>query len=276
RQEKFEYRTVRKASTGKVSQCDKPRLGGNALTPRSWLVLEKLPLLLLSGASSIITIKASQRAGDLRSLEELGVYNRISNAFVSYVEYPGELVWPVNLAVFYPPREAHSIAMVSLAFLIVVGISVGVLYEARHFPYLFAGWFWFLVTLFPVIGIVQAGSQAMADRYAYLPMIGPFVVVAWGVATLGEYLRLSNSWLALLGTSALIAFGVGTAFQLRYWQNSDTLFRHALQVTNRNNYIAHGHLGIVSLSQGRVDEGIQHLTEAMETNPGRDSFERRI
>jgi protein O-mannosyl-transferase len=262
-------------SARKLSNKSKPYLRRKEFS-RSWLVLEKLPLLLLSGASSAVTIKASERAGDLRGLEELGLYTRISNAAISYVEYLGKLVWPANLAVFYPPREPLSTGVFLVAFLLLVGISVGVLYGARRFPYLPVGWFWFLVTLFPVIGVVQAGSQAMADRYAYVSMIGFFVMITWGTTTIGEHLGLSSHWLIILGASALIALAVTTALQLTYWQNSYTLFRHALEATNQNNYIAYSHLGIVSLRQEKTDEGVQQITKALETNPGHDSTERRF
>jgi protein O-mannosyl-transferase len=262
-------------SARKLSNKNKPHLRRKEFS-RSWLVLEKLPLLLLSGASSVVTIKASERAGDLRGLEELGLYTRISNAAVSYVEYLGKLVWPANLAVFYPPREPLSTGVFLMAFLLLVGISVGVLCGARRFPYLPVGWFWFLVTLFPVIGVVQAGSQAMADRYAYVSMIGFLVMIAWGTTTIGEHLGLSSHWLIILGASALIALAVTTALQLTYWQNSYTLFRHALEATNQNNYIAYSHLGTVSLRQGKTDEGVQQITKALETNPGHDSTERRF
>jgi protein O-mannosyl-transferase len=273
----LESRTGGKTSgTRKVSNRDKPHLRGTEFgSRRSWLVLEKFPLLLLSGLSSVITVKASERAGDLRSLKELGLYSRMFNAAVSYVEYIGKLVWPTNLAVFYPPREHLSTGVWLMALLLVVGISIGVFCGARRFPYLPMGWLWFLVTLLPVIGVVQAGNQAMADRYAYVPMIGFFVMITWGATTAGEYLGLPSHWVAILGVSALTAFTVATALQLTYWQNSYSLFRHTLQATNQNNYIAHGHLGVVSLRQGRIDEGIQHFTTALETNPGRDSIQRR-
>lgn len=230
------------------------------------LVLEKAPLLLLAAASSAITIKAQQIDGALNAkMVPLGA--RLANAVVSYTSYIYKMIYPVRLAVLYPhPGESLSASQLIMAALVLASITVLVVWGNKKFPYLTVGWLWYLGTLVPVIGLVQVGSQAMADRYAYVPLIGLFIIIAWGIADLTRFLPLRNYGLAIFCGAILITLTVATRRQLSYWQNSLTLFARALDVTD-NNDIAHNNLGAILVRKGRLDEGLEHLYTAVRLNP---------
>ncbi|MGB7921656.1 MAG: tetratricopeptide repeat protein [Pyrinomonadaceae bacterium] len=230
------------------------------------LLLEKAPLFLLAAASSAITIKAQRMDGALGA-RTLSLSARLSNALVSYVGYIVKMFWPDRLAVLYPhPGESIPGWRVMGAALALVCVTVLVLRVGRKFPYLPVGWLWYLGTLVPVIGLVQVGQQAMADRYAYVPLIGLFIIIAWGVEDLSRRLPSRRYWLAGAAVALLIALTFATRWQLRYWQNSITLFERALDVT-ANNEIAHNNLGAVLVRKGRLDEGLAHFYEAVRLYP---------
>jgi tetratricopeptide (TPR) repeat protein len=230
------------------------------------LALEKLPLFLLAAASSAITIKAQRMDGALdATVLPLGA--RLANALVSYVGYIYSMVWPDRLAVLYPhPGESIPVWRVVAAALALVCVTALAIRWSRKFPYLVVGWLWYLGTLVPVIGLVQVGQQAMADRYAYIPLIGLFIIIAWGVDSLTRRLPSRSYWLAGVAAALLIALTMATRWQLTHWQNSITLFERALEVTD-NNEIAHNNLGVVLVRKGRLDEGLAHLYEAVRINP---------
>jgi tetratricopeptide (TPR) repeat protein len=176
------------------------------------------------------------------------------------------MLWPVNLAVFYPFDRLLPVAWVAIAALLVIGVTVLAIRVVRHAPYLTVGWLWYVGTLVPVIGLVQVGSHSIADRYTYIPLIGLFIVVAWGAPRLATRGRVRGPVLATAGAAVLSACAVGTWLQLRCWQNSETLFRHALQVTP-NNHVAYNDLGLHLFQKGKADEAIAMYQQALRLAP---------
>jgi len=231
------------------------------------LIFEKIPFIILSMVSSVITFFAQQSGGAVATLTMISIKYRVYNAFISYVQYIIKMIWPVRLAVFYPhPRQNVSVfyAIASAGFLLVITILV--FRFAKNHRYLVTGWFWYLGTLLPVIGLAQVGSQAMADRYSYITLTGLFIIIAWGLPELlGKWpQRKIVLWISSL--MVLSALAVCANLQLRYWKNSITIFQHALNVT-KNNYMAHFCMTPMLLEQGRVEEAIRHSSEAVRIKP---------
>ena len=232
----------------------------------SSLVIEKLPLFALSAASAIITMKAQSAGGAVRSEIEYPFAVRFGNALLAYARYLGKAVWPSHLAAMYPhPGESLQAWQAVAAALLLGFISAGV-WAARRRRYLLVGWLWFLGTLVPMIGLVQVGGQSMADRYAYLPLIGLFVMIAWGVADWAQHKHLPTRWLGIPTVLVLLIFSLLTHRQLAYWHDSITLWSHALEVTSRN-FVAEDSLGGALVNEGRYDEAIPHFRSAVKINP---------
>ncbi len=229
------------------------------------LLIEKLPFLALSIASSGVTLLV-QREKAMTSLDTIPIFLRLENAVLAYVAYIGKMFSPTGLAVIYPYNLHPSAirALLSLATLVVV--SAAVIRIGRHKPYLFTGWFWFLITLVPVIGIVQVGSQSMADRYTYVPLIGLFVILAWGGWEALSLLRIPRFVQALGASMALVLCAGLTHAQLRYWHDSIALFQHALNVTVVNG-VAEANLGFALAEQGHYDKAIAHYKTALHSEP---------
>lgn len=233
---------------------DKEAPGPTAAVPRSFsfLFLEKVPLLLLSAGSGVITLLA-QSAG--HAVRTPAARVRFGNAVVAYMRYLGKAFWPVKLAVLYP-HPGVSIppweVLVSAAALL--SITALVLHWRSH-RYLVVGWFWMLGTLVPVSGVVQVGVQSMADRYAYLPYIGLFICVAWGSAEVTRERKIPAVWLGVPALLVLGTLGVLSRRQLAYWHDSETLWRHTLAVTQQN-YMAHDALARALAKQGRIEEAM--------------------
>jgi tetratricopeptide (TPR) repeat protein len=229
----------------------------------AWLFMEKIPLLALSAASAMITLLA-HRAGSAVRWYPLSL--RVANAIASYARYVGMAIWPSRLAVFYP-HPLTSLGMrqvlVSLAFLVLA--TVIVLTEINR-RYLLVGWFWFLITLLPMIGIVQVGTQAMADRYAYLPFIELFLIAVWSVADWAERRHISSMLRVGVALAVLIALGAVTHRQLEYWRDSVTLWAHTLEVT-RENYIAEIDLGAALVQRGDIAQAMEHFRAATVIDP---------
>src|SRR6266567_746520 len=220
------------------------------------LLIEKLPFLALSIASSGVTLLV-QREKAMPALDKVPIFLRLENAVLAYVAYIGKMFSPTGLAVIYPYNLHPSAirALLSLATLVVV--SAAVIRIGRHKPYLFTGWFWFLITLAPVIGIVQVGSQSMADRYTYVPLIGLFIILAWGGWDALNRLRIPP-FAQALGASIALALCAGlTRAQVRYWHDGIALFQHALNVTVANG-VAEANLGYAFSQQGEHDKAIAH------------------
>jgi protein O-mannosyl-transferase len=218
----------------------------------SFLFLEKTPLLLLSAGSAVITLLA-QSAG--HAVRTASARVRFGNAVVAYMRYLGKAFWPVRLAVLYPHLGRLLPNWEILASAVALLLMTALVLHWRNHRYLVVGWFWFLGTLVPVIGIVQVGVQAMADRYAYLPYIGLFICVVWGLAETAQEWKIPAAWLGVLALLVLTTLGVLSRRQLAYWHDSQTLWRHTLAVTQRN-YMAHDGLARALAKQGLVEDAI--------------------
>jgi tetratricopeptide (TPR) repeat protein len=242
------------------------------------LVAEKLPLFVLSAASSVVTCYAQQRGGAFSALQHLSLAERSANAIVAYASYLRMMFWPVDLAVFYPHRQNFlSPWQVAGALVFLLVVSVFVAWQARRRPYLAVGWLWYLGTLVPVIGLVQVGGQAMADRYTYLPLIGPFVMLAWGLPDLAACLqtagvnqaaraRVVQALVVPAAAVSLVACCVAAWGEVACWRNSQTLWEHALR--HHKSSVARTNLGLVLMGQGRTDEAIACLHEATKLADG--------
>jgi tetratricopeptide (TPR) repeat protein len=230
------------------------------------LVWEKIPLFALSAAMVGLTLFATKEVGTLKSLDLFPLSTRIGNALVTYLSYIIKMIWPQGLAVYYPHPGAFPIWQSMGAGLLLICLSVISIGAGRDRPYLAVGWLWYLITLLPVIGLIQAGSQAMADRYTYLSLIGPFIMIAWSVPSLLQGWRHRRVGLALASTIVLSFLVVCTWVQLGYWKNSLTLFQHTIDVTI-DNYFAHNNLGVALTRRGRLEEAIGNYNEALRIKP---------
>ena len=226
------------------------------------LLWEKAPFIFLTIVSSIVTIRAQNKSGSVISMEHISFLERIANAIISYVSYLGKTFWPVDLAVFYPYGHSFPFWEVLVSCFILLGITIVVIYAFKKLPFLFMGWFWYFGTLIPVIGLVQVGEQAMADRYTYLPSIGIAIGLAWGIPLLFPREDMRKKILFPAGIAVLIILAILTWQQCGYWKNSIELFNHALQVTKNNNY-AHESIGSVLLDEGKNEAAIEHYNEAL-------------
>ena len=231
------------------------------------LLMEKTPFFALAAVSSVVTFIVQKSGGAVVALEVYPLNIRIANAMLAYVSYIVKMIWPQNLAVFYP-HLGQSLPMwqAVLAGLMLAVISVLVIRVGRRYPYLPVGWLWYVGTLVPVIGLVQVGAQAMADRYTYVPLIGLFIMVAWGVPDLVGSWRYAKPALTVAAASLLVALMVCTSFQVKHWKNSLSLFEHALRVTINNSQI-HNNLANVLTQKGMLQEAITHYTKALEISP---------
>ncbi len=240
-------------------------VGHNAPLRLGQLVWEKLPLFALAAVSCGVTIWAQHRGGAISSLERLPVGLRIANAAVSYVRYMEKVVWPSGLAVFYPHRAWPPGAVIA-AGAILVAVSGLVIRKALREPHLAVGWFWFIGVSVPVIGLVQVGSQSMADRFTYLPLIGLFIMLCWSVPSRVMERRdlKAIAWVAAAAVVAVCA--ALSRVQVGYWRDSETLFRHALDVT-RGNWVAHNKLGNALAQSGKIEEAIAHYKQALWVTP---------
>jgi len=257
-----------RAVTGSVK--DQPpgfRSSGDFKSPILKAVMEKAPLFLMSLVSCVVTVMAQQEAGAISSLEIVPFKFRIANALVSFVAYMGKMIWPQDLAVFYPhPGSDLQIWKPVAAGLFLLIVSTVALWVAQRCRYLFVGWLWYLGTLVPVIGLVQVGEQAMADRYTYVPLIGLFIVVVWGFADLVKTWR-SRRWVASISAAVLVlALMAASWLQVAHWKNSVKLFKHALDATT-NNYVAHYTLGNALALQGNLAGSVSHYNKALQINP---------
>src|SRR6478672_2628720 len=243
------------------------RLGGQKSEVGSRLqrlITEKIPLFALSALSCAATL-LTQRQGP-NTIDQLPFLWRLDNAFVSYVTYIWQMLWPVRLAAFYPhPNDRLSVVEVTVAIAFLLGVSLLVLYLRRTKPYVVTGWFWYLGMLVPVIGFVQVGEQAHADRYTYLPQIGLYIMMAWAVVDLllGSASRVRRALVGIAAAIAIVCLGVRAFVQVSYWKNSQTLWSHTLAVTSDND-VAHNNLGFLFLRRGELDNAISEFQAALD------------
>jgi len=235
-----------------------------ALGPRVWL--EKLPLLALAAAASVVNLIAQQRGGAITPFAVHPLSARLANAILSYVAYLGMTLWPTRLAIFYPSRQVLPAWEVAAAALVLGAVTAAVARRARREPWLLVGWLWYLGTLVPVAGIIRAGDQAMADRFTYLPHVGLFITVVWGLGEWTAGLRLFRILLPAVAAVVLAGCVATTRVQLRHWRDSLALFGHALAVT-KDNAVAHTNYGFALLEQGRTVEALDHFQRAVALRP---------
>ena len=233
--------------------------------PVSRLALEKLPLLAMSIASAVITVQAQAAGGAVRSALEYPLADRIQNALVAYATYALKAVWPARLAPLYPHPGSSLPAWQILLAVLFLGIVTAWVIAARRHRYLVVGWFWFLGTLVPMIGLVTVGAIAMADRYAYLPFVGLFIMVSWGAADLAQAWRSPRAVLAIPAVT-LLALAVAAHHQIDYWKDNVTLWTHTLAVTGPN-FVAEDSLGVGLAAEGRMEEAAAHFQRAVEISP---------
>jgi tetratricopeptide (TPR) repeat protein len=230
------------------------------------LLIEKIPLFLLAGAASYLTVLAQISSGAIRTFDLIPLNIRIENSFNSYISYLGKMLFPLHLAVFYPYPMIFSPLLLFVCLLLLILVTLLVIIFTRRFPYLLVGWLWYLGTLVPVIGIVQAGSQSMADRYTYIPLVGIFLMIVWGLGDVFAKWHYREYFQKILTTIVFIILIITSWLQVSFWKNDETLFRHALAITE-NNYVAHGILGDVFLNRGNIDRAILEYLEAIRINP---------
>ena len=233
---------------------------------------EKIPLFALAALSCIVTYAVQQKGGAVGSIEAVSPGIRIANAWVSYIIYIGKTIWPVNLAVYYPHPGLWPVWQALGAVLLLIAVTIPVIRTAKRLPYLTVGWLWFTGTLVPVIGIVQVGRQAMADRYTYIPLIGLFVMAAWGIPDLLKKwpptrFPTLRKW-ALFAASGLVlpSLLIVTRIQAAYWRNDIALYEHSLKVTGPNDVIL-CNLGVVYGKAGNSAQAITDFDRAIEINP---------
>ena len=231
------------------------------------LLVEKLPLLAVCALSAVVTVTAQRAGGALSSIESFPLPWRVANAALSYVVYLRQSAWPAGLAALYPhPGPALSTGWATAACAVLLGITVYAVRQARSRPYLAVGWLWYLGALVPVIGLVQVGGQAHADRYTYMPQVGLLIAVTWAAADLAGRWRVRRGALAAAAGTLLVLLASGTWRQCGYWRNSITLFTRALSCTSRN-AVAHGNLGEALDRAGRSAEALEQFSKARAIDP---------
>jgi protein O-mannosyl-transferase len=230
------------------------------------LMVEKLPLIILAALSCVITLYAAQEGGAIKTLQKYPLDTRFLNALISYMMYLKRMIWPYNLAIFYPHEEITSFIEVAAACSLISIITIFVLFTNRRWRYLFVGWFWYLGTMVPVIGLIQVGFQSMADRYAYVPLIGIFIMSTWGLSDLFSKFHVRRVLVTITALMVVAFFVIASWQQLQNWKNSMTVFQHALKVTKKN-YQAHLGIGNDLILKGNIQGALSHYQDALRFNP---------
>ncbi|MDD5168709.1 MAG: tetratricopeptide repeat protein, partial [Syntrophales bacterium] len=235
--------------------------------PWQGLVIEKLPLLILALLAGITVFLVQLKSGVLHNLNPFPLGIRIENTVVSYITYLVQMLWPVNLAVFYPhPLDTLPLWQILGSSLLLILITLICLKYIRQAPYLISGWLWYLGTLVPVIGLVQVGVQARADRYTYIPLIGIFIMVTWGISDILEKRRFRKEILTSLAALTLVVCCILTWSQIGTWKDKATLYAHAIKVIHRN-YWAYNNYGAAIASDGHIDEAMTYFSKSLEIMP---------
>ena len=230
------------------------------------LILEKVPLFILSVVVSVITFMLQKSGGAVTSLTTLSVSDRIFNTLVSYIKYIGKLIWPQPLAVLYPRQDGLPAWQWAVSLLLLLTFSVLIFQLRKKHAYLVVGWLWFLGTMVPVIGLVQSGPQTMADRFAYMPFIGLYIMLAWGLQRMIARWPHRKGFALLTGAAVVAAFMLVARVQVGYWSNDLTLYAHTLKTTS-NNFVVHRNYGMALASKGRLNEALFHFQRALEIDP---------
>ncbi len=226
------------------------------------LAWEKAPFFILSGLSCAVTLLTQQQNQAERFMDGFPLGGRIENAFVSYPRYLWKMCWPVNLAVLYPHPGYWPLLTTIVAAIFVLAASFVVIHLGKKYRYLGTGWFWFLGTMIPVIGVIQVGGQSMADRYTYVPLIGVFILVSWGAFQILQGLKFSRVAMFAVAGVILVAGACQSRKQMSYWQSDETLLLHAAAVT-KNNVVVHFMLGLDLVDAGKPDEAVKHFQEVL-------------
>ncbi len=230
------------------------------------LVLEKLPFLAFSIAASVITMFAEASGGAIADVQQVPISARLNNAVISYGAYLGKTFVPENLIVTYPLQSTWPLWQIVVAGCVLAGVSLLAFIWVKQRPYFFVGWFWYVGTLVPVIGLIQVGAHSMADRYTYVTLIGFFVAVVWLASDWLAQQRQGHAVAIVAGSAILIACAAVTRQQVQFWRNSETLFRHALRVSPEN-FLAYHHLGLSYVTAGNFPDGIANLNDAIRFGP---------
>jgi tetratricopeptide (TPR) repeat protein len=240
------------------------------------LIIEKIPLFCLSFIACLIVLHVQSKATLVRGIQRFPIGVRLENAILAYAGYIVKLFLPFNLGILYPHPETNiQHWQVVLAGLLLVGATIAVFHFSRERCWLVVGWLWYLGTLVPVIGLVQVGLQAMADRYTYIPLIGLFIIIVWGACELTRKLKYRNAILAASGGVVIAGLFMLTFFQVSYWKDSITLFKHTAAVT-KNNDIMHYNLGRLYLQRGDANEAITHWAEAIRIKPDQPTIHKNL
>jgi len=229
------------------------------------LLIEKIPFFILSFCSSVITYMVQQAEGELA--QGYTLLSRTGKACIAYVTYLQKMVWPAKLALLYPfSKYPPTSTQIVFSFLLLLLLTAVVIWLWRRAPYLVTGWGWYLITLLPVIGLIQIGQHSVADRYTYIPLIGIFVMVVWGLPQLMEGWKCRNSALSCLAGLCLVVMILLTSLQLRHWESAFTILTHTIAVTE-SNWVAQNNLGLIYLGNGRVNEAVFHFKESIKAKP---------
>jgi protein O-mannosyl-transferase len=234
---------------------------------RVWLKLlvEKIPLFALSAVSSVFTVLAQSRGGAVQNFEMLSLSQRVANAVVSYFMYIAQMLWPGDLIAYYH-YEPPAVWLIVVSVLILGAVSGLVVWIAKRYPFLLVGWIWYLCTLLPVIGLVQVGAQSRADRYTYVPLIGLFIIAAWGIPKLLEGRRHLDIGLGVTAAIVICALTALARNQVRYWENDIILWEHAVRAAPGSCF-ARTNLGTAFVARGDLNSAIDQYTEALRINP---------
>lgn len=234
------------------------------------LIYEKIPFLLLSFASILVSMLSVFSYKNTISTEIVPINFRIANALISYIAYIGKLLWPSKLAVFYPYPQKFAGWQVGIAIVFLCGISTLMIWQRKERPYLITGWLWFLGTLVPVSGLIQTGLwPALADRWAYVPFIGLFIMIAWGIPSILKEGRFMKALLSISAGILLSLMAILSVIQIGHWKDSGALFAHAIKVTGENP-VAHNNLGTYLMDNGRFHEAGTHFLKVLRLEPGNE------
>jgi protein O-mannosyl-transferase len=261
----LDYWPLQRFSWSDLSRSGAIQDGPERRKRRIRLLLEKVPLIIISLLSALVTLQAARNGGAVKAISVFPLIGRIENAIISYALYLVKMVWPADLAIFYPYPVYRPVWQVGLSILFLAAVTAFVCIKGRTHRYLITGWFWYGITLLPVIGLVQVGFQSMANRYAYISLIGIFILIVWSLPDLLK--RFSGRrYLPAVSVVVILAFTFCTKSALPDWKNSETAFQQALKVTH-NNHIAEIGMGNVWLGRGDLPKARSHYRESLRIKP---------